>query len=74
MSKSKQGIIEQDQLVQRLKARDKSALSYLYDNYSAAIYGAISRIINDEDVAEEVLQDAFMKYWDKIESYDASKG
>ncbi|MTI41267.1 RNA polymerase sigma factor [Fulvivirga lutimaris] len=74
MSKSKQGILDQDQLVQRLKARDKSALSYLYDNYSAAIYGAISRIINDEDVAEEVLQDAFMKYWDKIGSYDDSKG
>lgn len=34
----------------------------------------ISRIIKKEDIAEEVLQDAFLKIWDKIDSYDASKG
>ncbi|WP_462253374.1 RNA polymerase sigma factor [Ekhidna sp.] len=66
--------IDQDQLVIRIKAREAEAFSYLYDHYSAAIYGSISRIINDEDVAQEVLQDAFMKFWDKIEQYDSSKG
>lgn len=66
--------IDQDQLVIRIKARETEAFSYLYDHYSAAIFGSISRIINDEDVAQEVLQDAFMKFWDKIEQYDASKG
>jgi RNA polymerase sigma factor (sigma-70 family) len=34
----------------------------------------ISRIIKKEEVAEEVLQDAFLKIWDKIDGYDASKG
>jgi len=34
----------------------------------------VSRIIKNEDVAEEVLQDAFLKIWDKIDSYDESKG
>jgi RNA polymerase sigma-70 factor (ECF subfamily) len=38
------------------------------------LYGVISRIIKKEDIAEEVLQDAFLKIWDKIDSYDASKG
>ena len=66
--------IDQDQLVARLRAKKADAFSYLYDNYSAAIYGSISRIINDEDVAQEVLQDAFMKFWDKIDQYDAKKG
>ncbi|WP_421763923.1 RNA polymerase sigma factor [Ekhidna sp.] len=66
--------IDQDQLVARIKARNADAFSYLYDNYSAAIYGSISRIVNDEDVAEEVLQDSFMKFWDKIDQYDSSKG
>lgn len=73
MSNSKSHI-DQDQLVSLLKARDKDALGYLYDNYSSALYGAIVRIVSDEDVAEEVLQDAFMKYWDKIEQYDSGKG
>ncbi|MEO9483146.1 MAG: sigma-70 family RNA polymerase sigma factor [Ekhidna sp.] len=66
--------IDQDQLVAQIKARQADAFSYLYDNYSAAIYGSISRIINDEDIAKEVQQDAFMKFWDKIDQYDAAKG
>lgn len=66
--------IEQDELVARIKARQADAFSYLYDHYSGAIFGSISRIVGDEDVAQEVLQDAFMKFWDKIDQYDASKG
>lgn len=61
-------------LVSRLKAKDRAALGYLYDNYSAALYGVIYRILPKEDMAEEVLQDVFLKIWDKIESYDAGKG
>ncbi|MEI9917199.1 MAG: sigma-70 family RNA polymerase sigma factor [Bacteroidota bacterium] len=66
--------ISEDQLVSGLKARSKSSLDYLYNHYSAALYGVISRIIGNEDVAEEVLQDAFLKIWDRIDAYDASKG
>lgn len=66
--------MDQDQLVARLKARDKDALSYLYDHYSGAIYGMISRIVNDDDVTEEVMQDAFLKIWNKIDQYDGKKG
>lgn len=38
------------------------------------MYGAIYRIIRKEEIAEEVLQDVFIKIWDKIESYDSAKG
>ena len=55
-------------------AKDKSALSYLYDHYSGALYGVIHRILQHEDIAEEVLQDIFLKIWDRIDQYDASKG
>lgn len=57
-----------------MKAKRPSALDYLYDHYSSALYGVINRILNNEDVAEEVLQDAFLRIWDKIGSYDAAKG
>jgi RNA polymerase sigma factor (sigma-70 family) len=66
--------IEESQLVLRLKAQDKSALDYLYSNYAAVLYGVVSRIIKKEEISEEVLQDAFLKIWDKIDDYDASKG
>lgn len=61
-------------MVTRLKNKEQSALDYLYDHYSGAIYGVVFRILKDEETAEEVLQDVFLKIWDKIDSYDSGKG
>jgi RNA polymerase sigma-70 factor (ECF subfamily) len=47
---------------------------YLYDNYSAALYGVITRIVREEPVAEEVMHDAFLRIWNKIGTYDPEKG
>jgi RNA polymerase sigma factor (sigma-70 family) len=60
--------------VGRLKEKDSTALDYLYDHYSGALYGIVFRIVRDEDIAEEILQDIFLKIWNKIENYDVSKG
>ena len=49
-------------------------MEYLYDHYSSALYGVIFRILKKEEIAEEVLQDVFMKIWDRFESYDSTKG
>ncbi len=38
------------------------------------MYGIIFRIVKHEEVAEEILQDVFLKVWEKIGSYDSSKG
>ena len=67
-------IRQESDLIKQLRAGDKSALSYLYDHYSAALYGIIFRIVKREEWAEEVLQDAFLKIWDRIDAYDESKG
>lgn len=74
MSITAQGKINEAELIALLRRKEKMALGYLYDNYSAALFGIILRIVQNEKVAEEVLQDAFMKVWDKIDSYDESKG
>ena len=72
-SKELKNINEPD-LVILLQKQDRAALEYLYDHYSAALHGIILRIVKSEEVAQEVLQDAFMKIWKNISSYDASKG
>ncbi|MGW8121522.1 RNA polymerase sigma factor [Roseivirga echinicomitans] len=66
--------IEEQELILRLKNQDKDALSYLYDKYGAALFGAVQRIVQDEDVTAEVVQDIFLKIWNKIGMYDAKKG
>jgi RNA polymerase sigma factor (sigma-70 family) len=60
--------------VKRLQAKDKSALEFLYDNYSGALYGVIFRVLKNEDISEEVLQDVFLKIWDRFGQYDSTKG
>lgn len=57
-----------------MQAKDRSALAYLYDHYAGALYGVIFRILKKEAIAEEVLQDVFLKIWDRFDQYDPSKG
>ena len=64
---------EQD-LILKLKERDTRAYSYLYDNYSAALYSIILQILHETELANDVLQEVFINIWRKIESYDATKG
>ena len=61
-------------LVNSLKQRSEKAFSYLYDNYSGALYSIIHSIITDIETSNDVLQDVFVNIWKKIESYDSSKG
>jgi RNA polymerase sigma-70 factor (ECF subfamily) len=61
-------------LISSLKQKDEKAYAYLYDNYSAALYGIIFKVVNNEEDACDVLQDSFVNIWKNIESYDGSKG
>jgi len=62
------------ELVELLKQREQSAFSYLYDNYAAALYGIILSIVPDRELANDVLQEVFVKIWKQVTLYDASKG
>ncbi|SHF71521.1 RNA polymerase sigma-70 factor, ECF subfamily [Pedobacter caeni] len=42
--------------------------------YSGALFGVISRIIPQTEVAEDILQETFLKIWNSAETYDSSKG
>ena len=57
-----------------LQARNIKAVNLLYDNYSAILYGTILRIVHSPDLAQEALQDSFLKAWKFGYSYDVSKG
>jgi RNA polymerase sigma-70 factor (ECF subfamily) len=68
-----QGMNEKE-LVSLLRQREKRGFTLLYDNYSSALYGIIRKIVRSEELAQDVLQDAFVKIWRGIDSYDASRG
>lgn len=66
--------VSQFDFVNLLLQRDKGAFERLYDDYSAAIYGLVLKILRDEALAEDALQDTFVRIWQKIHTYDETKG
>lgn len=64
----------QSHIVELLKQKDASALSQLYDAYGASLYGVVLRTVCSKEIAEQVIQDTFIKIWYNAASYDASKG
>jgi len=64
--------IEQE-IITLLKNGDQKAISLLYENYSGALLGVVKKIISDDDIAQDVLQESFVKVWKKGKTYDASK-
>jgi RNA polymerase sigma factor (sigma-70 family) len=64
----------EDELTDALKMHDAQAFQYLYDNYKGALFTVIKSIITVNEIAEDVLQDAFTMAWKNIEKYDPAKG
>ena len=51
------------EIVQLLEKGDKKALTLLYDNYADALFGVIKKVISDDEIAQDVLQESFIKIW-----------
>ncbi len=57
-----------------LKQNDRAAFEHLYEHYSGALFSVITKVLRDNEKAEDVMQDAFLKIWKNISSYDPDKG
>lgn len=64
--------IEKD-IVNLLENGDKKAITLLYENYADALYGVIKKVIADDETAQDVLQETFVKIWRYSKKYDSSK-
>lgn len=70
----KPAFYREDELVVLLKSNDKAAYEYLYDKYAPALYGIVCKIVKDDCIASDVLQESFVKIWVHIAHYDPDKG
>lgn len=64
----------EENIVQRLLARDEQALKLLYDQYAKNLLTVIMRLVHDEGLAQDVLQEGLLKVWLSIASYDPERG
>jgi len=58
---------DDNKLAVLLKQGDAEAFATLYRRFSPRIYVNLRRLLKDEALAEEFLQDVFMKIWEKRE-------
>ena len=61
-------------LLRRTAAGDKPAFASLYQATSAKLFGVALRICGRREVAEEVLQEAFVAIWGRAKDYDPVRG
>ncbi len=68
-----QSELSDEALIARVQQRDVVAFSLLYDRYAQAIYALAAHLLSHVD-AEEIVQDTFLRLWNRAEQYDASRG
>src|SRR5262249_19887787 len=61
-------------LVTRMQRRDPQALAELYDRYGRVVYALILRVVRDTGIAEDLVQETFLRVWNRVGGFDAQKG
>jgi len=61
-------------LARRLQRRDPQALADLYDRYGRLVYALILRVVRDGSIAEDLVQETFLRVWNRVQGFDAEKG
>jgi RNA polymerase sigma-70 factor (ECF subfamily) len=56
-----------------IKQGDQQALGIVYDKYAPVLLGLICRIVPAKDIAEEILQTAFLHFWQQVSSFEGTK-
>ena len=52
----------------------EAALSKLYDRYSRTVFGVGLKILGDRSMAEELVQEVFLKVWRSSATFDSARG
>jgi RNA polymerase sigma-70 factor (ECF subfamily) len=67
-------LVADAQLAERIRAGQVEALGLLYDRHASVALATALRVVGKRDEAEDVVQDAFVAVWQKIDRYDAARG
>ena len=62
------------ELVERLRKRDPQALGELYDRYGRVAYSLVFRIVRDTGIAEDLVQETFLRVWSRAQAFDGQRG
>lgn len=63
-----------DSLMERMAIGDGRALEQLYDRYHILVYSVALRVVRDQMLAEDVVQEVFVRLWRRPQAYDPARG
>ena len=61
-------------LLKRIGAGDRASFEQIYERFSGVLFSTAYRVLNNQEAAEDVLQDAFVQIWEKAPLYDPQRG
>lgn len=64
---------EREWMIQ-VQSGNKAALKKLYDRFNKILFGMIVKILRNREEAEDLLQELFVKIWNRADQFDASRG
>jgi RNA polymerase sigma-70 factor (ECF subfamily) len=73
-SKIKNANVDDKELLSKVANGDERAFVTLYDRHASRIYTLILRMTNDQMLAEEVLQETFLRIWSRARQYNPERG
>ncbi|MGI8743545.1 MAG: sigma-70 family RNA polymerase sigma factor [Bryobacteraceae bacterium] len=62
------------ELVRRLKSREPQAMADFYDRYGRMTYALIYRMVRNTASAEDLVQETFLRIWNRVQAFDSEKG
>jgi RNA polymerase sigma factor (sigma-70 family) len=63
------------EIVALLLQKNKDGFAIVYDKYAPTLNGILLKLLNgNETIAEQILQDSFIKIWNTIDEYEAQAG
>jgi RNA polymerase sigma-70 factor (ECF subfamily) len=62
------------ELAERLQRRETQAMADLYDRFGRLVYSVIYAIVRDTGTAEDLLQETFLRIWNRSAGFDAERG
>ena len=62
------------QLIAKLHARDPEGIAAAYDRYGQLVYSLFVRATRDQSTAEDLVQELFLRVWNKGRDFDPQKG
>jgi RNA polymerase sigma-70 factor (ECF subfamily) len=61
-------------LVTAVRGADQSALAEIYRRHGRGVYGLAMRVLNDTGLAEEIVQEVFLRLWNEPDRFDDRRG